>query len=342
MMKKGIVVLLSLLMVLAVMEGGLSTSQAQQKEGAPIVFKGGHNGTPENRFHKAMLEWSAKVKQMTDGKVIIEVYPAEQLGTEKQMLDNVNLGIIDFSLVGTGLLVDYTPALGIFENAFTFKNTEHFKNTGLNRAFMQKLSQDLESKSNLALMPAFSYLGKRSLLCTKPIYKPEDGKGLKVRVPPVPTYEVVAYALGMTAAPVPFGEAYMAVKQGVVNAVEGIPENIVTMKFYEVAKYYTLTEHMTQAAAVVINKNVLSKKLNDAQRKIFLDTFIEQKIKYFEETDVMNGGFLKKLEGELGTTVIRLDDKAKEPFRKRAIEKLNEKYIPQWGKWWTEFDAMGK
>ena len=307
----------------------------------PIVLKGGHNGTTKHLFHTAWEKWGEVVKEKTNGQVVMEIYPSEQLGTEQKMLDDANLGIIDAVLVGSGALAKFEPAFGIFENAYTFKNLKHYENSGYNRDFLAKLNAALEKNSNIVLMPGFIWLGDRSILCKKPIRNPEDAKGLKMRVPPNPTYEVVAYACGFTPAPIAFGEAYMALKQGVVDAIEGTPENMVKMRFCEVAKYYTLDEHMRQGAMIIMNKNTFYKKLNKEQQKIVTDTFYDVFYKWhFYENAKVQEEFLTKLEKEEGVTIIRLD--SVDAFRKRALEKIEKDYASKWGEIWIEFMALAE
>jgi tripartite ATP-independent transporter DctP family solute receptor len=305
---------------------------------AKIILRIGHTGTPQNMMHITFVHWGDLVKERTKGEVIIEVYPSEQLGNERTLLENTNLGTIEGCCSGSGGAARFVPFFGMFENAYTFKDLKHFENVCFNRPFMNKISQALEEKSNMALM-GFQWLGNRSLLSKIPVKSPEDAKGLKLRVPDVPTYKVVAYALGAIPSPLPFGETYMALKQGVVDAVEGTPENMINMKFFEAAKHYTLTNHMIQASAVYLNKGVFYNKLSKEQQKIVLDSAYEAWYWFFKQNDEIQKGFIKKLE-DAGNNVIRLQ--STEPFRKRALEMLQEKYIPEWGKICDEFVAFSK
>ena len=305
---------------------------------AAMVLKGGHTGTPKNMMHLALLKWSDLVKERTKGGIVIEVYPSEQLGNERTLLENTNLGTIDWCISGSGGAARFVPAYGMFENAYTFQTLKHFENVAFNRSFMQQMSGLLEQKSNMSLL-GFQWLGNRSLLTKNPVQKPEDAKGMKLRVPDVPTYKVVAHAVGAIASPLPFGETYMALKQGVVDAVEGTPENMINMKFFEAAKNYTLTNHMIQASALYMNKNLFYNKLNTEQQKIVLDSAYEAWRWFFDQNEDVQKDFLKKL-GEVGVRVIT--PPSLEPFQKRAVEELKAKYIPEWGKYWEEFSALAK
>jgi TRAP-type transport system periplasmic protein len=304
---------------------------------AALVLKGGHTGTPKNMMHLALVKWSDLVKERTKGAVVIEVYPSEQLGNERTLLENTNLGTIDWSVVGAGGAVRFAPPFGMFENAYTFQSLKHFENVAFNRPYMQQMSGLLEQKSNM-LFGGLQWLGVRNVLAKKPIKGPDDAKGLKLRVPDVPTFRVVAHAVGAIASPLPFGETYMALKQGVVDAVEGTPENMINMKFFEAAKHYTLTSHMIQAAAVYLNKNSFN-KMTAEQRKIVLDSGYEAWRWFFDQNEAVQNDFLKKLE-EAGVAIVR--PASTEPFRVRAVEMLKEKFIPEWGKAWDEFSALAK
>lgn len=304
---------------------------------AALVLKGGHTGTPKNMMHITLVKWSDLVKERTKGAVVIEVYPSEQLGNERTLLENTNLGTIDWSVVGAGGAVRFAPPFGMFENAYTFQSLKHFENVAFNRAYMQQMSSLLEQKSNM-LFGGLQWLGVRSVMAKKAIRGPEDGKGLKLRVPDVPTFRVVAHAVGAIASPLPFGETYMALKQGVVDAVEGTPENMINMKFFEAAKQYSLTNHMIQAAAVYLNKTSFG-KMTKEQQQIVLDSGYEAWRWFFNQNEAVQNDFMKKLE-EVGVTIVR--PASTEPFRLRAVEMLKEKYIPEWGKAWDEFSALAK
>jgi len=305
---------------------------------AGMVLKGGHTGTPKNMMHIALLKWSDLVKERTKGAIVIEVYPSEQLGNERTLLENANLGTIDWCVSGSGGAARFAPAFGMFENAYTFQTLKHFENVAFNRPYMQQISGLLEQKSNMVL-GGFQWLGNRSLLSKLPVQKPEDAKGMKLRVPDVPTYKVVAYSVGAIPSPLPFGETYMALRQGVVDAVEGTPESMINMKFFEAAKNYTLTNHMIQAAAVYINKDLFYNKLSKEQQQIVLDSGYEAWRWFFDQNEAVQKDFLKKL-GEAGVNVIT--PPSVEPFQKRAFEQLKDKYIPEWGKYWEEFSALAK
>jgi tripartite ATP-independent transporter DctP family solute receptor len=284
-----------------------------------------------------LLDWASIVKERTNGAVIIEVYPAEQLGNERALLENTNLGTIDWTLIGPGGAERFTPEFGMFENAYTFQSLDHIKNSIFNREFIDYLSELLESKSNLKLL-GFQWFGSRHIIANKPIFTPDDGKGLLMRTPEVPAYKVAAHAVGTTATPMAYGEVYMGLSQNVIDAAECPLENINIMKWYEVRKELTMTAHIEGVTTVFINKKSFEKKLTPELQTIVYDAAIEAWNKQFDSYQDSQGALLKLLESK-GVTVHTPTPEQKAVFVKRAQEMLAKDYIPKWGAVWDKFQS---
>src|SRR5690554_1196220 len=123
-------------------------SQEVASSAKPVILKGGLVSPADTTQTKTLLDWAEKVKERTNGAVIIEVYPAEQLGNERTLLENTNLGTIDWTLIGPSGAERFTPIFGMFENAYTFQSLDHIKNSVFNAEFVDYLSNILESNSN--------------------------------------------------------------------------------------------------------------------------------------------------------------------------------------------------
>lgn len=305
-----------------------------------VVLKGGLVAAPNTTQVRTLERWAQLVKERTSGSVVIEIYPAEQLGNERTLLENANLGTIDWCLVGPSGAARFLPEFGIFENAYTFQGTKHIANTAFNRDFIDFLSLRLAQKSNLKLL-GFQWFGHRYMIADKPILTPEDGKGLRMRTPDVPAYKVAAYAVGATATPMAYGEVYMGLSQGVINAAECPAENIYVMKWYEVKKVLTLTEHVEGMTSVFMNENVFQKKLSAAQQKIVYDSALQAWSEFFTNYQDVDASFRAKL-AEAGMKIYTPTAAQLEVFRKRAYEKLEADYIPQWGDTWKKFLELAK
>lgn len=337
-MKKILVLTLIALMGMGMMFAAGATEAATPA--APVVLKGGLVAAPETTQVRTLKDWAAMVLERTGGAVIIEIYPAEQLGNERALLENTNLGTIDWALIGPSGAESFTPEFGMFENAYTFQSNDHIKNSVFNPEFIGYLSGILENKSNLKLL-GFQWFGSRHAIADKPILTPEDGKGMLMRTPQVPAYKVATYAMGATATPMAYGEVYMGLSQGVINAAECPLENINVMKWYEVKKVLTLTSHVEGLTTVFMNKQSFEKKLTPAQQKIVYDAAIEAWNKQFNAYKDVEASFLKTLQDK-GVTVYSLTPEQKAVFVKRAQDMLAADYIPKWGEAWLKFQSYAK
>ena len=123
-------------------------------------------------------------------------------------------------------------------------------------------------------MVAITYYGERHVTSNKPINKPEDMKGLKIRVPDAPLYTMFPRAVGANPTPIAFAEVYLALQNGTVDAQENPLPTIDAKKFYEVQKYIVLTGHITDALLTIVGGPTWS-KLSDADKKIFEEVLKE-------------------------------------------------------------------
>ncbi len=307
---------------------------------ATVTLKGGLVAAPNTTQVRELNEWARLVKERTNGEVNIEVYPAEQLGNERALLEGANLGTIDWTLIGPSGAERLTPEFGIFENAYTFQSTDHIGKSVMNREFVDYLSSILEKKSNLKVL-GFQWFGHRHVIADKPLLSPEDGKGMKIRTPDVPAYKVACYALGATATPMAYGEVYMGLSQGVVDAAECPLENINVMKWYEVKKKLTLTSHVEGMTCVFMNKRSFERKLSPAQQKIVFDTGMEVWNKFFKDYQKTEQEMLEKLKAQ-GVEVFTPTKEQLAVFIGRAHEALAKDFIPKWGEAWKKFESYAK
>lgn len=307
---------------------------------ATVVLKGGLVAAPETTQVRELNEWARLVKERTNGEVVIEVYPAEQLGNERALLEGTNLGTIDWALIGPSGAERLTPEFGIFENAYTFQSTDHIEKAAMNREFIEHLSGILEKKSGMKML-GFQWFGHRHVIADKAILTPEDGAGLKIRTPDVPAYKVACYALGATATPMAYGEVYMGLSQGVVDAAECPLENINVMKWYEVRKKLTLTSHVEGMTCVFMNKASFERKLTPEQQKIVYETGLEVWTSFFKDYQKTEAEMLEKLKAQ-GVEVIQPSKEQIAVFIKRAHEELAKEFIPKWGETWTKFQSYAE
>lgn len=242
--------------------------------GAAETLRFAHAYETVSPYHKWALWAAEEIGKRSDGRYAVEVFPASQLGDQNEMYEGINLGAIDLGYVGPSLLAagsDY-PAIQIHLAAFLWEDFDHFQKfqgSGIQR----KLIRGFEEISGNKLL-SMTYYGSRHTTSNQEIRTPADMKGLKIRVPPVPIYEIFPRAVGASPTPIAFAEVYLALQQGVVAAQENPLPTIQFKKFHEVQKYITLTGHMTDAFYTVVGGH-LWEKLSERDRQIFTEVYRE-------------------------------------------------------------------
>jgi tripartite ATP-independent transporter DctP family solute receptor len=185
--------------------------------------------------------FAARVNQMTNGELDVQVYHSRQLGDARQNVENIRSGSIAFTSVSIANLSQVIPAMDMFSLPYIFKNDAHYWYC-IQHPEIDKFMAQLEKKGIKRISWITS--GARSLFTQKPVHKPADLKGMKIRVMASPVMINTMKAIGANGVPIAWGELYNALQTGVVDGAENNPPSLISMKFYEVSKYFTLDEHM--------------------------------------------------------------------------------------------------
>lgn len=224
-------------------------------------------------YNTCAVAASDKLKAATDGRYSIQVYPASSLGKETDINEGLSLGTID--IIYTGQLFAgraYGP-IAIGGAPYMFRDFDHW-----NKFRHSELFDDLAKGYDKATgnhITSLTYYGERHVTSNKPINTPADMKGLKIRVPNAPLYEMFPKAVGANPTPIAFSEVYLALQQGTVDAQENPLPTIKAKKFYEVQKYINLTGHITDALLTIVGGptwHSMDKKDQDALEKVLDDT----------------------------------------------------------------------
>jgi tripartite ATP-independent transporter DctP family solute receptor len=276
-------------------------------------------------YHTAALWAAGEIGKRTNNRYAIEVFPASTLGKESDINQGLTLGTVD--IIYTGQLFTgrtYGP-LAIGGAPFMFRDFSHW-NTFVNSSLFQDLAEGYRKKSGGNKVVAMTYYGERHVTSNKPISKPEDMKGLKIRVPDAPLYTMFPRAVGANPTPIAFAEVYLALQSGTVDAQENPLPTIDAKKFYEVQKFIVLTGHITDALITIVGGPTWN-KLSDADQKIFETVLKEAAARATGEIVEIE----KKLGAEFekrGKTVVKVDRK---PFRE-AVVKLHNGPDATWDK----------
>jgi len=262
-MKSHRIILSTLVLVVAALFtlAGFSKTEAQV-----IQMKFAHYAEETHPGHLAAKQFAAKVEERTKGQVKIAIYPANVLGSPPEQCEQVRLGATDMSLPTQGALDKYVKAFSVVMLPFMYDDYDHVYRT-LDGPSMDWFSP-LAEKEGFVVLSNWEW-GFRNLTNSKrPINKPEDVKGLKIRTPPEIQLQAAMEALGGVVTKIAFPEVYMALAQGVVDAQENPIAVIYHNKFYEVQKNLALTRHVYNNMVHVVSTKSWA-KLTPEQQKIF-------------------------------------------------------------------------
>ena len=222
-----------------------------------------HSLNSDHPVHKAMEHMDRRLNELSGGTMDIEIYPNGQLGSERELIELVQIGSVSMTKVSTISMEGFSSDMELFSIPYLFKDNAHYWRF-LNSAHGQKLLGGLRGVRLQGL--GYYDAGSRSFYMTKaPVNSPKDLKGLKVRVLPSRTSIEMIEALGGSATPISWGELYTALQQGVVDGAENNPPSYFLSKHYETAKFYTLDEHTSVPDLLIISRRVYD-GLSEQQR----------------------------------------------------------------------------
>lgn len=219
-----------------------------------VTLRYAHMNTPESVPGLQAAFFAEKVGLYTGGSVKVEVYPDSQLGTLKEMADEVSSGVVAFHHNTAGTIGELFEDYSVLDTPYIYRDVAHLlRVTDPASPLMTKLGAGLLKKSGVRLLYTF-YFGARELTCDRPIRKPEDLKSLKVRSIPFPIYTTAIEGLGAIATPIDWVLTPTALKAKVVNGQENPFDIILDSKLYESQPYLMLTNHILAADSVVVNE----------------------------------------------------------------------------------------
>jgi len=224
-------------------------------------------------YHTAALWAAGEIAKRTSNRYTVEVFPASTLGKETDINQGLTLGTVDIIYTGQLFAARTYGPIAIGGAPYMFRDFNHWKAFSTSPLFGE-LAEGYRAKSGGNKVLAITYYGERQVTSNKPINKPENMKGLKIRVPDAPLYTMFPRAVGANPTPIAFAEVYLALQNGTVDAQENPLPTIDAKKFYEVQKYIVLTGHITDALLSIVGAPTWN-KLSDADKKIFEEVLRE-------------------------------------------------------------------
>jgi tripartite ATP-independent transporter DctP family solute receptor len=291
------------------------------------VLRLGHGLDVNHSVHKAMVKMSEELEELSSGQMSIKIYPSQQLGTERQCLELLQIGSLDMTKVSVGVLENFAPQMKVLGLPYMFRDRAHSFSV-LDGPIGQRLLDEGEQYWLKGL--GYYDAGSRSFYTKEnPVNSPEDLKGLKIRVMESVTAMDMVRGLGGSPTPISWGELYTALQQGVVDGAENNPPSFYLSRHYEVCKYYSLDEH-TVLPDVLLGSTHMWNKLN-TQEQAWLKEAAARSIKYQRKLWMTSENEALEAITKAGVQIIRPDktlfsEKIKDTFEKyqddQAISEL--------------------
>ncbi|WP_067142953.1 TRAP transporter substrate-binding protein [Oceanivirga salmonicida] len=270
-------------------------SCGENKEDSKIVWKLGHLANDTHIWHKTAEKFGELIKEKTDGKIEVVIYPNESLGSEIDNLNLIQSGTADMTIAGESMAA-YAPKAALLAIPYAFESPEQMVKI-VNSDLGREIEQQIIEKVNV--IPIYYHKrAPRNLTSNKPISNLEDLKGFKMRVPNVPLFLDAWKAAGAQPQVMAFSEVFTALQQGVISGQENPYDLIYTAGLYEVQKYVNETEHVNQWVYVVLGKNQFDSLSKELQEKVieaakeaqkFGDNLFENEIAEYKQKIIDKG-----------------------------------------------------
>lgn len=218
------------------------------------IIKMGHAQVTNHPVHAAMVFLAERLEEKSGGKIKVKVYPNQQLGTERELLELLQIGSVGMTKVSAASLEAFSPQISVLGLPFLFRDDDH-----INKVLNGDIGTEILLSSEKFWLRGLCFYdaGKRSFYSkTKSIETPADLAGLKIRVQESKMAINMIRGMGGSPTPVSYGELYTALQQGIVDAAENNPPSFYNSRHYEVCKFYSIDEHTAIPDVVLVSTKV--------------------------------------------------------------------------------------
>lgn len=271
------------------------------------TLKVAFNQSEAHPQYKALKEFGDKLEKETNGQYKLEISPNALLGDQRAATELVQNGVIQMAVVGNPVVENFNKDFAVIGLPYIYDSIDHQKNVFLSGK-LDELFKSV-SKNGFEVVGAYT-AGARSVYTNKPIEKPEDLKGYKVRVMQSDTMKKMVDLMGGVGTPMAQGEVYTAIQQGVLEGGENNEVTYADLKHYEVAKYFSYTNHLMVPDLIIVNEKVYS-GMTKENKEIF-DKLVRESVDLEFKAWAENVDAAKKLAVENGAQFIDLSIK---PFQ---------------------------
>lgn len=274
---------------------------------AETVLRMGHDQTEAHGYHEVGLFLDKRLKEELGEDYSVRIFPGAQLGNEMAMLDSVIAGNLDMSLAATANASTFIPELGLFSVSYIFENVDHFRRVVNDEKFNAMLDELIASKDLGIRRIATFTAGVRNVYnADGPVETLDDLAGVKMRVMASPVESQVWTQLGTLPVSIPFGDVYTGMQTGLVQAAENAAAVYASNKHYEVAPYYSLTEHQWLISMLYMSDATYESLPDDVKAALAKigPEVADHVIDYVLESDA---AFVEKMKKEYGVKVNKVD-----------------------------------
>jgi TRAP-type transport system periplasmic protein len=262
MIAKGILPLLAAASLAAL---GAASAAAQE-----FTLRFNHVLAPSEPFHEGFMNWAKRVEERTNGGLKMEVFHSAQLGVEEDIIEQIRQGANVGQNTDSARLGNYVPSIAVMNGPYFVDSLEDVWKLSESPT-LAKWQEELAAQHGLKVVCFDWVQGFRHFFTNKPIRKPEDLSGLRIRTPPAPIWQESVRALGAAPTAMAFGDMYPALQQQAIDGVELVYANIPGGRFYEVLKYANETKHI-----MLINFQVVSSQWFDTLPPEFQTALVEE------------------------------------------------------------------
>ncbi|WP_055737252.1 MULTISPECIES: TRAP transporter substrate-binding protein [Bacillaceae] len=309
--------------VSAMMVALAGCSFGEGAEDEPKLLRLGHIQSESNAWHQASVEFAHLVHEKTDGSVKVEVYPSSTLGADRDLVEGMQIGSVDFALVA-GVMSNFYDPYAVLELPYLFENLDHLEDFLYGEDGKRLQEDTLEATGVRGL--EFWLRGARQLTTNRLVESPADLRGVKIRVPNIEASVDGWQAMGASPTPMNFGEVYSSLQTGVIDAQENPIEFTASARIHEVQDYLVMTDHVFGYVQLLMS-DLTFEELTELEQQAVLEAAEEARIFQNEIVATQEENALQMMLDE-GVEQIEVDQ---EPFRE-AVQDVNERLADKYGR----------
>ena len=256
---------IALLIAVALLSSLVFSTAALAEKKPEFTLKLGHLANTEHTWHKGSVKFAELVEEKTGGRVVVQVFPSEQLGNEMEVIGNIQSGIVDMLITGESMM-NWAPLCGLIAVPYMIRDSAHMEKI-VEGEVGQAIEKEVIEKVRLRPVAWFER-GARNLTSNREVKKPEDLNGLRLRVPNVPLFVATWESLGAKPTPMAFSEVFTSLQQGIIDGQENPYDLIKSASFFEVQKFVNKTEHVRGWIYLVIGEDKFQSMPEDIRKAV--------------------------------------------------------------------------